>query len=151
MADWHKVLVAVDQSAVSEKVVSYVGDIVRCVDNIKIHLLNVYPDPPPYFFQEGHNLQEYRDEKEEVAEEIFGKASKALVGFGIPADRISTSSLMASGKTFSKTILEVQKEGDFRTVVLGRRGISKAEEFLFGSVSSAVIRESHDFTVWVVS
>ncbi|MBU4262281.1 MAG: universal stress protein, partial [Proteobacteria bacterium] len=93
----------------------------------------------------------YREEKETASLKIFSRAGKVLESHAIVGTRITTSCLMATGKTFSKTILQVQKDGGFGTVVLGKRGISKAEEFLFGSVSNAVIRESHEFTVWVVS
>ena len=151
MADWHKILVAVDGSSLSERVLDYVGEVVGSIDRAKICLLHVYPEPPPYYFTEKHTLQEYQQEKEAAARQVFNRAGQVLAGHAIAAARITTTCLMATGKTFSKTILQVQKDGEFGTVVLGKRGISKAEEFLFGSVSNAVIRESHDFTVWVVS
>ncbi|MFZ5758528.1 MAG: universal stress protein [Thermodesulfobacteriota bacterium] len=151
MANWRKILVAVDDSNLSELVLNYVGEVVAPIDRAEICLLHVYPEPPPYYYTEKHTLQEYREEKEKAAQAIFALAMEVLAGHGIDKGRITTSCRMASGKTFSKTILQTQKEGDYGTVVLGRRGISKAEEFLFGSVSTAVLRESHDFTVWVVS
>ncbi|MBU4296233.1 MAG: universal stress protein [Desulfobulbaceae bacterium] len=151
MADWHKILVAVDDSSLSEQVLNYVGEVVGGIDKVEICLLHVYPEPPPYYFTEKHTLQEYREEKETASLKIFSRAGKVLESHAIVGTRITTSCLMATGKTFSKTILQVQKDGGFGTVVLGKRGISKAEEFLFGSVSNAVIRESHEFTVWVVS
>jgi Universal stress protein family. len=42
-------------------------------------------------------------------------------------------------------------EGGFGTVVIGRRGVSKAEEFLFGSVSTKVMHLAKDCAVWVVA
>ncbi len=151
MANWRKILVAVDESNLSELVLNYVGEVAGSIDRVEICLLHVYPEPPPYYYTEKHTLQEYREEKEKAAQAIFARAEQVLSGHGVDRGRITTSCRMASGKTFSKTILQSQKEGDYGTVVLGRRGISKAEEFLFGSVSTAVLRESHNFTVWVVS
>ncbi|MBI5558744.1 MAG: universal stress protein [Deltaproteobacteria bacterium] len=152
MADWYKILVAVDDSSLSERVLNYVGEVVGSLDKVEIRLLHVYPEPPPHYFtEEKHTLLEYQQEKESVATQIFAKAAGVLANHGVGGEKITSSCLMATGKTFSKTILQVRKEGGFGTVVLGKRGISKAEEFLFGSVSNAVIRESHDFTVWVVS
>ncbi|MFZ5765775.1 MAG: universal stress protein [Thermodesulfobacteriota bacterium] len=151
MANWRKILVAVDDSSLSELVLNYVAEVVAPIDRAEICLLHVYPEPPPYYYTEKHTLQEYREEKEKAAQAIFARAVEVLSGHGVDQGRITTSCRMASGKTFSKTILQTQKEGGYGTVVLGRRGISKAEEFLFGSVSTAVLRESHDFTVWVVS
>lgn len=57
---------------------------------------------------------------------------------------------MAEGKTISQVVLEVQAEGSFGTVVTGKRGVSKAEKFLFGSISNALARHSKDFTSWIV-
>jgi nucleotide-binding universal stress UspA family protein len=57
---------------------------------------------------------------------------------------------MAEGRTISEVVLEVQAEGDFGTVVTGKRGVSKAEEFLFGSISNALARHSKNFTSWIV-
>jgi len=36
------------------------------------------------------------------------------------------------------------------TIVLGRQGLSRSEEFLFGSVSSKIVNHARDCTVWVV-
>jgi hypothetical protein len=33
---------------------------------------------------------------------------------------------------------------------VGKRGISKAEEFLFGSISNALIHNGRDIAVWVI-
>ena len=52
--------------------------------------------------------------------------------------------------SISKTILEVQQEGGYGTLVVGRRGITKGEEFLFGSVSSKLVHNARDCAVWVV-
>jgi len=151
MADWQKILVAVDDSNLSNRVVDYVGQVVSGHAGVQISLLQVYPEPPPCFYQEGHNLKEFKQEKEEVAHEVFQRLIPVLAGYGIDAETIQTLCQMAEGNSLSKEILKVRDQGRFGTMVLGRRGISKAEEFLFGSISTAILRESHDFTVWVVS
>jgi hypothetical protein len=37
----------------------------------------------------------------------------------------------------------------FDTLVLGRRGVSKREEYIFGSVTTSLIRGAADICVWV--
>ncbi len=54
------------------------------------------------------------------------------------------------GTSIALDILHVAKTERFKTVVIGRRGISKAEEFMFGSVSNRIIHAGSDCTVWVV-
>ena len=48
-------------------------------------------------------------------------------------------------------ILQQAGKGGFGTVVIGRRGVSKQEEFLFGSVSSKIINAAKGLAVWVVA
>ena len=151
MAAWQKILIAVDDSPLSLRVVDYVGQVVANVPKVKICLLQVYPEPPPYFYQQGHNLQEYQQERTQKANTVFAQLVPRLCSSGLPEDSIEKRCYMAEGVSLSQEILKVREEGNFGTVALGRRGISKAEEFLFGSVSTAILRQSHNFTVWVVS
>jgi nucleotide-binding universal stress UspA family protein len=54
------------------------------------------------------------------------------------------------GTSIALDILHVAKTQGFKTVVIGRRGVSKAEEFMFGSVSNRIIHAGSDCTIWVV-
>jgi len=55
------------------------------------------------------------------------------------------------GQSIALEILDYARAGDYGTVAVGRRGVSKAEEFLFGSVSSKIVHNAKNCTVWVVS
>jgi nucleotide-binding universal stress UspA family protein len=41
-------------------------------------------------------------------------------------------------------------QADGSTIVLGRQGLLRSEEFLFGSVASKIVSHARDCTVWVV-
>ncbi|MCJ7616010.1 MAG: universal stress protein, partial [Desulfobacterales bacterium] len=41
-------------------------------------------------------------------------------------------------------------ETKYSTVVVGRQGLSRTEEFLFGSTSSKIVNYARNCTVWVV-
>jgi nucleotide-binding universal stress UspA family protein len=45
-----------------------------------------------------------------------------------------------------------EKHGDIRydTIVVGRMGMSRSEEFLFGSISSKIVTHGRNCTVWIV-
>lgn len=151
MEKWRKILAAVDEKNTSMQALQYLGEFTGCTEGLELTLLYVYPEPPPYYFREGHNLQEYREEKEKFARQIFAQYRDVLQKYGVTANAISTIFRMAAnGSTISQTILQVQAEGDYGTVVVGKRGVTKAEEFLFGSISNTLVRASRDFTVWVV-
>jgi len=73
-----------------------------------------------------------------------------LAGFGINRNDMTRDIRMAEHATISESIMAVQEEGKFGTIVVGKRGVSKAEEFLFGSISNALVHHTRDCTVWVV-
>jgi nucleotide-binding universal stress UspA family protein len=150
MSGWNKFLVAVDDTDSCERALHYLGKVAGCSVNLAITLLHIYPVPPPNYYVEGHVLPEWRRQNEAKAEIVFAKAIKMLSQYSISESRIDFLTRMAAGDTISKEILAIQKEGEFGTVVVGKRGVSKAEEFLFGSISNTVVRNSKGFAVWVI-
>jgi nucleotide-binding universal stress UspA family protein len=150
MADWNNILIAVDEMASSLRAVRYVGQVAKNMPAISICLLHVYPEPPPDFEQKGGILEEYQAQRIVRAEHIFDRCLEILVGADMIREAIHCTTHMAEGRTISETVLEVQRAGNFGTVVTGKRGVSKAEEFLFGSISNALARHCNDFTTWIV-
>lgn len=151
MIIWHRFLVAVDETETSRRALRYLGQVTGSAQDLEIMLLHIYPEPPPNYLAHGNTLAAYQQEKEEIATRIFSQAVEVLDSFSIPEARIKNMTRMATaGEAISNAIIQVQKEGGFGTVIVGKRGVSKAEEFLFGSISNSLVRNSKDFTVWVV-
>lgn len=150
MSDWRTILVAVDEMESSVNAMSYVGQVANNLDNISICLVHVYPEPPPDFFRKGGDLEQYQAQRIDRAGQIFNKGMEILTGAGVRRQDIYCTTHMAKGKTISETILDVRRNGDFGTVVVGKRGVSKAEEFLFGSISNTLARNCIDFATWIV-
>jgi nucleotide-binding universal stress UspA family protein len=150
MAEWNNILIAVDEMESSLKAVNYVARIASKIDTVKICLLNVYPEPPPDYHINGGKLDDYQEQHLAWAERIFKQGIEILTSAGFKRDSIYCTTHMAEGKTISETLLEVRRMGDFGTVVTGKRGVSKAEEFLFGSISNALARNCNEFTAWIV-
>ena len=150
MARWEKILVAVDEGETSLRALRYVGRMAAAMADVYICLLHVYPEPPPDFYTNGGVLEAYQSEKAERAEGIFAQGEKVLVEAGVQPGVIHRAIHLAEGRTISQMVLDVQRKGDFGTVVVGKRGVSKAEEYLFGSISNALARNSSKFTTWIV-
>jgi len=150
MNDWKKVLITVDDTPTSDKGIEYAAKILGHLQDIHIHLLHIYPEPPPDYYGTGGSLDGYRQQREEQASVLLQRTLTMLTEAGINKKNITEEIKMAEQTTISKAILSVQQEGEFGTVVVGKRGVSKAEEFLFGSISNALVHHSHDCTVWVV-
>ncbi len=150
MNDWKKVLIAIDNTPTSDKGLQYAGRIIGKLPGVSVCLLHVYPEPPPDYYSSGKSLADYKNQQEADADTLLKRCRKMLTEAGIGSEVIAGDIRMAEQKTISETILEVQQQGEYGTVVVGRRGVSKAEEFLFGSISNALVHHSHDCTVWVV-
>jgi len=151
MTQERKMLVAVDSTPTARKALGYVVDICRHLPGCSLCLLHVYPAPPPNYYTGGGSLDSYRQEKAAAAERIFAEAGEVLREAGLAATAVSSLCRMADHATISQAILAVQAEGGYDTVVVGKRGISKAEEFLFGSISSDLVHHARNFTLWIVS
>lgn len=151
MAAGKKILVAVNDGETSMKAVRYVGEMLGRTD-FKICLLHVAPEPPPYYYLEGKTLDDYLKGKEALAAAIFEQARQELATFGIAGEMVASQMQIAEpAETISQSIVRVRQEGGFGTVVVGKRGVSKTEEFLFGSISNAIAQKCSGFAVWIVS
>ncbi|MFT5701094.1 MAG: nucleotide-binding universal stress UspA family protein [Desulforhopalus sp.] len=150
MDQWKNFLIAIDEMESALKAVRYVGRLTRSMDSTSICLLHIYPEPPPHFFVNGGKLEDFQAERIARAEQIFQHGLEILSEYGIKRDTIYCTTHMAEGRTISDTLLEVRRKGNFGTVVTGKRGVSKAEEFLFGSISNTLARHCNDFAIWIV-
>jgi len=150
MNDWRNVLIAVHDTPTSENALKCTADIIGKLEAAQVCLLHIYPEPPPGYYNSGKSLDEYRGEKEDKAAVFLGRAKEILLQAGIDEQAIITMFHMADHATISQAILDIQTEGGCGTVIVGKRGVSKAEEFLFGSISSGLVHHSTNCTVWVV-
>lgn len=150
MSDWKRIIIAIDESPRSTNAIEYVASIAGHLAEVQLCLLHVYPEPPPDYYQSGATLDEYKAEQEERAKLLFAQAKKVLQARGIAPQAITSRCRIAGQQSISATILDLQVRENYGTIVVGKRGISKAEEFLFGSISNALIHNGRDIAVWVI-
>jgi nucleotide-binding universal stress UspA family protein len=90
------------------------------------------------------------DRASKLLEPSFDSARAALISNGVDPSAINQK--IVSGTTNpAHAIIEEAEEGEYTTIVVGRRGLAKVEEFVMGRVSNRVIHMAKDRTVWVVS
>lgn len=115
-----------------------------------MELVHVSRKPDRDLFPDDGAWRARLTEQEAEAERFLALARDILLERGMDGDRVVRRSLCVSAATVSETILALVREGGFGTLVVGKRGVSKTEEFLYGSVSSAVVHGIVDCCVWVV-
>jgi nucleotide-binding universal stress UspA family protein len=81
---------------------------------------------------------------------VFDQAKRRLINFGFKPENI-TSKIMRGVSSRAKTIVQEAQQNGHTTIVVGRRGLSKIQEFFMGSVSNKVIQLAKEQAVWVVT
>ena len=148
--DFKKILVALNEGESSDRAVAYVGEIIRDAQGFCIELLAVHRPSQRDLFPDQASWEADAREKERELTAYLEKAKGILLSYGTNLTCISSRIMACTGESIARDILAVQREGEFGTVVVGRRGVPKTEEFLFGSVSRRVVTEAKGCTVWVV-
>jgi nucleotide-binding universal stress UspA family protein len=139
-----KVLVALDTSEEAMRAVDYVGAMLEGTD-WQITLFHVIRGFEDWLAE----LKEDYEQAAKATSTVFEEASVRLEKVGLKGDRIFTK--IVSGMTSrAEAIFLEAKNGGYGTIVVGRRGLSRVEEFFMGRVSSKVLQLAKDMTVWVV-
>jgi len=143
--------VAVDSSKNALRAVDYVAQILGGFD-FKINLfhairsdLSIHSGVAHLFFP-----KESLEDAETDAITIFDKAKSRLEEAGFTSDQINTK-LVSGVLSRAEAIVKEARERDYGTIVLGRRGLSKVQEFLIGRVSNKVIHIIRRRALWIVT
>ena len=81
---------------------------------------------------------------------MLNRYRQILIQSGFPEDKVTTDLSVTTDEPVSTIILDKQEEYNACTVVIGRRGKSRHEEFIFGSVSNKVVHKANKCAVWVI-
>ena len=73
-----------------------------------------------------------------------------LIEHGVSAGDIAIRIKQRFCPSMAECILQEREKLGCDTIVIGRHGISRSEEFLFGSISSKIVTHARNCTVWVV-
>lgn len=147
---WNRLLLGVDDSEKSLAAVNYVAAVLGGSSNCQIRIVSIHQPLNPDNHPDAAARND-RDARDVAARQAMLKNARAtLREAGVPAENISCELIAASGQTVGEALMGYQKRHGFGTVVVGRRGLSKTEEFLFGSVSAAAVHQAQDCCIWVV-
>jgi nucleotide-binding universal stress UspA family protein len=153
-----RILLAVDESNNSLEAVKYVAQNIRRESEVTV--LTILPDPTaaceleepsliPRFRESRQAFCAMEDAKRERMEGFVEKARAFLVQSGFPPEKVKTR-IEKKRSDIAKDIVREANEGKYDTIVLGRRGLTGVQEFLFGSVSNKVLHIATGFAVTVV-
>jgi nucleotide-binding universal stress UspA family protein len=144
------IVIAVDESENAQRAVSYVGRLLGGLRGFKVTLLHVIPDPEEDFFREEKEKNDWLENTKVKVDKMLADYSRILINAGFIEDDVSVRSTLRYCPSMAECILAEREETRYDTIVVGRQGVSRSEEFLFGSISSKVVNHAKNCTVWVV-
>jgi nucleotide-binding universal stress UspA family protein len=113
-------------------------------------LLNIIPEPPEDYFKTTEERHGWIESHRHKTEQMLENYRQILIQSGFSEGKVSVKLNIKDCPSVAECILDELKELKACTVVIGRRGISKKEEFLFGSTSSKIIHYAKNCSVWVI-
>lgn len=149
-SDERHILVALDESENGKRALLYVADFLGGQRGFRATLLNIISEPPENHFDSDTERNVWIENQRIKAKEMLDNYRMILLQSGFLEDKVAVRVEVRKCPSIADCILDVQKKLECCTVVIGRRGISKKEEFLFGSTSNKVLHSLKNCVVWVV-
>ncbi len=143
-------LIAVDESDNSKRAVMYVADFFTGNPDIFVTLLSIIPEPTEDLFPTEEQQQQWMTERRAAMDKTLAGYKDILLSAGLKEEQIETRLSIRACTSIGDAILEEQAKLRCCIVVVGRRGITHSEEFLFGSTSSKILHHATHCAVMVV-
>jgi nucleotide-binding universal stress UspA family protein len=143
-------LVAVDGSENAKRAVLYVADFLGGVPGFRVTLLTIIQAPSEDYFETCEERTAWIEEHSSGGEKMLRSYREVLIQSGFSEDKVMLNVEVRNCPSIADCILDDQKKLGCCTIVLGRRGISKKEEFLYGSTSNKILHSGKNCAVWVI-
>lgn len=147
----NSILIAMDQSEGAMQAIEFVGELMGGFDfNVTLfHAIRGTNNMRPAAENMSSSKEDIRAQRHEMIK-VFDKAKSRLINFEFKPDNI-TSKIVTGVSCRARAIIQEAKHNGHATIVVGRRGLSKLQEFFMGSVSNKIIHLAKEQAVWVVN
>ncbi|BBO66680.1 hypothetical protein DSCA_06100 [Desulfosarcina alkanivorans] len=139
-----KVLIAVDGSPCAARAVRFVADILGPAGDYTARLVHVVRGSA------STDLDLFKENGIPGSAAVFSEAIKVLTAAGFDSQNISTKTI-SGVMSRAGAIVKAGEQGDWGTIVVGRRGLSSVGDFFMGRVSNKVVHAGRMDTVWIVT
>ncbi len=144
------ILIAVDDSQNAQRAVTYVGRLLGGIRGFKVTVLHVIPEPEEDYFPKETDKDQWFKEYCQRVDQMLEEYRRILIDTGFNPEDVSTRSTTRYFHSMAECILAEKDSTEYSTLVVGRKGLTHKEEFLFGSVSGKIVRTARNCAVWVV-
>ena len=143
----NSILIALNDSVSSRAVLDYVAGLSLCPDDWHITLIHLFKKTSA---SEQLMGKKFTAELPSRFLAVLENAKNKLVEKGFNPDKIEVKLVDEDYLTIADGIIDQFKKGDFNMVVIGRKRMSKAEEFVMGDISIKLVRSLEGAAVLVV-
>jgi nucleotide-binding universal stress UspA family protein len=144
------ILIAVDESENAKRAVQYVADLLGGIPGFRVALVSIIPEPTEDVFAADEDRQDWIRKYRSRVIVAFEDYRGLLLQAGFEKGQIEVVIDNMYCPSVAECIIYEQKKLGCSTIVLGRKGVSKREEILFGSTSNKILHEAKDCAVWVI-
>ena len=154
-----KLLIGLDKSEGAWKAVEYVARTFAQTPGVEVTLLHILGGLPPAYWDDGHILSEKeRENRQRLIDNWQAEREKEWQGLVTKAtDLLKTAGIHSVTSKFApkyydeaEDIVNEAVEGDFGTIIMGRRGLGAAKTLLLGSITNKVVQNARGRAVIVV-
>lgn len=143
-------LVAVDASENAKRAVMYVADFFSGSRDIFLTILSIIPEPSEDYFATEELRQQWIADQKTTMTKVLDGYKEILLGAGLQENQLDVRLVIRQCTSIGDAIIEEQEKLRCCIVVVGRRGISHNEEFVFGSTSNKILHHATNCAVMVV-
>ncbi len=141
------ILFAVNESASSRAAVAYLSSLPFCADQVYIKLAHLFRKP-----SSGEELmgKKFMEEQVDRYRTVLEEARDRLVESGFLQENIEIALVHEPYPTISDGIMDLFQKEKYQMVVIGRKKMSKAEEFVLGDPSVKLVRALENTAIVVI-
>lgn len=146
-------LVGVDGSQCSQRAVEHLAAVVRGKPSARVRLafvlrrLGIFS---PALTADQDIEEDWGREVQEAVGPVLTQAENILLTAGLARSQVESRVITGVSSRAGALVSEAARQG-LGTIVLGRRGLSKVEQFFMGRVTGKVLGLARDRAVWIVS
>ena len=109
------------------------------------------PDPEEDYFTSDAERETWLSGYRSKTEAVLQEYRNMLIASGFSSDAVDFYAPRRYCPSMAECILAEREKRDYDTIVVGRQGLSRKEEFLFGSISNKIVNHARDCTVWIIA
>lgn len=141
------ILVAISDSSSSRAVLNCMETLFLHDEDVKLTLCHIFRQPSGSSELMGKKFTTKESKRRET---ILQNARKWLLNKGFDPARVDTLLASEPYPTVADGIIDQQKKCHYDLIVIGRKKMSKAEEFVMGDASVKLVRTIEDASILVV-